>query len=280
MKYKILDFLKINIGILLMSVGVYYFKIPNGFVTGGVSGLGTLLGSLTPLASSTWILMMNAAMLVLGFAFLGKGTGLKTVYCSMMYSALVWVFEHFLPVTKPMTDEPLLELVYAVLLTAIGSAIMFNYAASAGGTDIVALIVKKYSRIDVGKCLLISDFIVSVGAFFVFGTRTGLFSLLGLFAKAFLVDSVIESMNSCKYFVIITTKEQDIAEYIMNTMHRGVTFNKARGEYTSGNTAMLHTVCRRVEAVRLRAKIKQIDPQAFIIITTSSEIIGRGFRSV
>lgn len=277
---KVKSFLMMNLGLLLLSVGVYFFKIPNGFSTGGVTGIGTILGKLTPVSPGAWIWILNIALLLVGFVFLGKQTGLKTVYCSMMYSAVTYVFERLVPLSEPLSDQPFLELVYAMLLTSVGSAIIFNCNASSGGTDIVALILKKYFSLDVGKALLLADFVVASAAFFVFDITTGLFSLLGLFAKAFIVDGVVESLNSCKYFIVITSKHEEIARYIMEQMHHGVTVSKAVGEYTGEEKMMLHTVCRRIEAIRLRSKVRQIDPKAFTIITTSSEIIGRGFRSV
>ena len=264
----------------MLSVGIYFFKIPNGFVTGGVSGIGTLLGKVTPFSPAVWIWILNIGLMLLGFLLLGKENGVKTVYCSMMYSAMMYVLEILFPVTSPLSDQPMLELVYAMILTSIGSAIIFNCDASSGGTDIAALILKKYTNTDVGKALLCVDFVVASSSFFVFNVTTGLFSLAGLFAKAFIVDSVIESLNTCKYFIVITNKREIISEYIIKTLHHGVTVNSVLGEYTKEERTMIHTVCKRGEAVRLRNKIKEIDPNAFTIITTSNEIIGRGFRSV
>ena len=276
---KIRSFILINGGIILLSVGVYFFKIPNGFSTGGVTGIGTILGKLTPITSGIWIWILNIALLVVGFIFLGKDTGIKTVYCSMAYSGLIFLFEKFIPLSHPLSNQPFLELVYAMLLTSIGSAMIFYSKVSSGGTDILALILKKYLKINVGKALLCVDFIVAASAFIVFDIQTGLFSLLGLFAKAFIVDSVIENMYSCKYFVIITNKPQEISEYIINELHHGVTSQIAIGEYTRANRTMIHTVCKKIEAIRLREKIRSLDPSAFIIITNSSEVLGRGFRS-
>ena len=211
---------------------------------------------------------------------MGKETGAMTVYCRMAYSALTFVFEKVVPLSAPISDQPFLELIYAMLLTSIGSAIIFNCGASSGGTDIAALILKKYTSWNVGKALLVTDFIVASSSFFVFGIRTGLFSLLGLFIKAFLVDSMIDSFNSCKYFVVITSERELISEYIMGVLNHGVTVHTVTGEYTHEEKFMIHTVCHRMDAIKLRAKIKEIDPAAFVIITTSSEIIGRGFRSI
>lgn len=278
---KAKTFLMMTLGCILLAMGVYFFKIPNGFATGGVTGIGTILAKLIPgITAGAWIWILNILLLVLGFLFLGTKNGFKTVYCSMLYSAITYVLEIVVPVTAPLSNQPLLELIYAMLLTSIGSAMIFNANASSGGMDIVALILKKYTSLDVGKSLLVVDFIVAASSFFVFNIQTGLFSLLGLFSKAFIVDAVIESLNTCKYFVVITEKREEVSEFIIKTLHHGVTVSDAVGEYTQTPKAMIHTVCKRIEAVRLRSRIKEIDPHAFIIITTSSEIIGRGFRSV
>ena len=277
---KIKSFIIMNLGCILLSMGVYFFKIPNGFSTGGVTGIGTILSQLTPLSAGLWIWILNILLLFVGFIFLGRSTGFKTVYCSMFYSALTYVFEVFIPLSSPLSNEPFLELIYAMLLTSIGSAMIFNSQGSSGGTDIIALVMKKYTSLDIGKALLATDFVVAASSFLVFDIKTGLFSLLGLFLKAFIVDTVIESLNTCKYFVVITSKRDEISEYIIKDIHHGATVNEVVGEYTKEKKYMIHTVCRRVEAIRLRSKIKAIDPHAFIIITTSSEIIGRGFRTV
>ncbi len=279
-KKAIGEYLWISFGTILLTAGVYFFKIPNGFSTGGVSGIGTLLGKLTALTPATWIAGINLLCLLLGFLVLGRETGIRTVYCSLLFSGLTKVFELAFPLDAPLTDQPLLELVYAMLLTSIGSAVIFHYSASSGGTDIVALILKKYTQLNVGKSLLCVDFVIAVSAFFVFSIQIGLFSVLGLFCKAFLVDGVIESMNSCKYFMVITTHPDEIAAYIMQNLHHSATLIKAVGAYSHDEKTALHTVCRRIEAVRLQKKVREVDPEAFMIITTSSEIIGRGFRGV
>ena len=276
----ILRFLIMNLGCVLLAAGVYFFKIPNGFTTGGVSGIGTILGNITPISPGAWIWILNIGLLMLGFLFLGRQTGIKTVYCSMLYSAITYVLEIAVPLEKPLTDQPFLELTYAMLLTSIGAAMIFNSDASSGGTDIAALILQKYARIDVGKALLAVDFLVAASAFLVFDVKAGLFSLLGLFAKAFIVDGVIESLNTCKYFIVITRRREEISSYIMEQLHHGVTVNSVVGEFTKEEKTMIHTVCKRMEAIKLRNRVRQIDPNSFIIITTSSEIIGRGFRGV
>ena len=176
----------------------------------------------------------------------------------MFYSFVTYVLEILIPIHAPLTNQPLLELIYAMLLTSIGSAIIFNADASSGGTDIVALMLKKFSSLDVGKAILVVDFIVAASAFVVYDVKTGLFSLLGLFAKAFLVDSVIETLNTCKYFVVITSMREEISSYIIETLHHGVTVGSVIGEYTKEEKTMIHTVCKRFEAIKLRNMIKNL----------------------
>lgn len=278
---KLLVFTEMTVGSLLMAIGVYFFKIQNGFSTGGVSGIATVLGKIvTFLTAGSWIVLINTLLLLLGFLILGRKTGVKTVYCSLLFSFATWVLELVAPMTKPLTGELFLELVYAILITGIGSAILFYAGASSGGTDIVALILKKYTSLDVGKALLCTDFLISASAFFVFGIEIGLYSLLGLFAKAFLVDGVIESMHTCKSFMIITENPAPIVDFIINDLKHSATTVDAIGEYSHSERKMVFTLCKRMEAARLKAKLRETDPKAFVIVQTTSEIIGRGFRSV
>ena len=283
-KTKIKDFFKdysiMTLGTLMMTAGIYFFKIPNGFSTGGVSGIATVLGEETRISPAMWIAGLNVILLIIGFIFLGRATGVRTVYCTLLFSASNWLLELLCPLEDPLTDQPFLELTYGMLLVAFGSAIIFYRGGSSGGTDIVALIIKKYSSMNVGLALLIVDSFIAASAFAVFGLRTGLFSMLGLFAKAFVIDGVIDNLNSCKCFMIVTSHPDEISDYIINKMKHGATLVDGHGAYTNDEKKVIYTVCRRMEAIRLQRESRRIDPDAFITITTSSEIIGRGFRGV
>ena len=271
------------VGSTMMAIGVYFFKIPNGFSTGGVSGISTVLGKAIPNAfvtPGTLITGINALLLLVGYFFVGRNFGVRTVFCSLLFSLETLGLERWIPLDSPITNQPFLELVYAILLTSIGSSILFYVNSSSGGTDIVALILKKYTRLDTGKALLCTDFLIACSAFFVFGVTAGLFSLLGLFAKAFLVDSVIESLSVCKCFLIVTEKPDEINRHIIEKMGHTTTVLDATGGYSHETKPTLVTVCRRIEGIRLRRAVKAIDPKAFVIILNSSEILGRGFRSV
>ena len=276
----------LNFGILLMAVGIYFFKAPNGFATGGVSGLSIILSNAFPIMSqATYMLIINALLLVVGVCVLGKECGGLTIYTSLVMSFENRVFELIFPLDAPLTTYPLLELTYAVLLTGVGSAIIFKCKASSGGTDIVALILKKHTEMNVGTALLFTDFLIVAATFVgfesgiaVFAPTTGLFSLLGLFAKVFVVDDIIDSINLCKSFTIITTKPKEVSQYIMSTLRHGATMIEGNGAFTGERKSVIMTVCKRSEAIRLRKAVKETDPHAFIIITKTSEILGKGFR--
>ena len=277
----------LNLGILLMAIGIYVVKAPNGFATGGVSGMSIILANLLPFTTqAVYMMIINIILIIVGVIFLGRECGFLTIFCSMMLSIENWLFELLIPLTAPLTAYPLLELVYAVLLTGIGSAIIFKCKASSGGTDIVALLLKKHTSMNVGTALLCTDFAIAAATFIqfngeggiAFAPTTGLFSLLGLFAKVFVVDDILDSINLCKSFTIITTRPEEITAYIMSEMNRGATVVDGRGAYTGDGRSVIMTVCRRSEAIRLRKKVNEIDAHAFMIITKTSEIMGKGFR--
>lgn len=287
-KIKFKDFLYMHVGIIFIAMSTYLILVPNHFVTGGMTGLSTIFAKeLSFLTQPQWLLALNILVLIIGFIFLGKQTGAFTVYCSMGYSTLMMVFDAIdlvniiAPGRVTLTDEPFLELVVGISLYALGTALIFYSGASSGGMDIVALILQKYTNIDVGKAVLYVNSVIAVSSIFVFRDVTiGILSLVGLFANSFIIDIVIDNLDSCKYFMVITDKPELVSEYIMNELHHGVTVVDAIGAYTQTKKGMVHTVCRRYEAIRLRQAIKKIDENAFIVVTTSSEIIGKGFRSV
>ena len=279
---KFKNWMYMNVGIVLIACATYFFLVPNRFVTGGMTGLSTILGSVTNISISTWLMCLNICMLIIGFIFLGRSTGIWTVYCSLGYSSLMLLYEAIIPMEgKTLTDEPFLELCVGITIYAVGTAIIFYAGASSGGMDIMALIIQKYAKIDVGRAVLFVNMFIAIGSIMVFkNVKTGILSLVGLFANSFIIDIVIDNFDSCKYFVVITEKPDLVAEYIMNTLHHGVTISDAIGGYTRMKKGMVHTVCRRYEAMKLRSAVKRIDENAFIVVTTSSEIIGKGFRSV
>lgn len=275
MEYAIL-----TVATVILVLGVYLFKFPNNFSFGGVTGIAVILGKVSPITPSDVTFIINMALLVIGFIFLGKSFGIKTVYVSMLMSVLLSMAEKLFPMSGPLTTEPVLELIFAIVLPAFSSAILFNIGASGGGTDIVAMVLKKYTKLNIGVSLFLVDLFITVAACFVFDAQTGLFSFCGLMAKSLVVDSVIENINLCKCFTIICDEPEPILDFIKNEIKRSATVYEAQGCYQRKKKTVIITVMKRGQAVDLRNFIKTHEPNAFIAITNSSEIIGKGFRGV
>lgn len=268
----------ITIAVIIMDIGVYVFKFPNNFSFGGVSGLAVVVTKFVPFTASQINLVINMILLVLGFTFLGKSFGMKTAYVTVVSSVLLNVMEYLFPMSQPLTQETTLELVYAIVLPAVAAAIFFYENASGGGTDIVAMILKKYSTMDISGALLLVDAVIVVMACFVFDIRTGLFSICGLMAKTLLIDKAIERMKLNKYFTIICSNPEPICDYIVNDLKRTATIYGAEGAYTHKDKVVILTVIDPKQAVLLERHIQSVEPEAFLLVTKSSEIMGKGFK--
>lgn len=276
----VIQYLTITLASLMMVAGVYIFKFPNHFSFGGVTSIAIVLGEVTSLTPATINFIINMALLVLGFLFLGKSFGIMTVYVSILSSVGLSVMERVYPMEAPLTSQPVLELIFAIVLPAVSAAILFNMGASGGGTDIVAMILKKYTSISIGIALFFVDLAITVAACFVFDIQTGLFSFCGLMAKTLVIDGVIENINLCKYFTIVCDNPEPICEFITHELNRSSTIYQARGGFTHREKMIILTVMRRSQAVQLRNFVRKTEPSAFMMITNSSEIIGKGFRGL
>ncbi|MBR5310550.1 MAG: YitT family protein [Oscillospiraceae bacterium] len=275
---KFIDFLWLTAASILIVVSTWLFKYPNNFTFGGITGLSIVFSKAFGVSASTLNLVMNAILLVIGVLVLGKVFAGKTFYVTIFSTVGLSILDKLWPITKPLTNEPVIEVLFAVAIPAVASAILFNMDASSGGTDIVAMLLKKYTTMEIGTAIFIVDLIITMSAFLVFDFQTGLFSLTGLFAKTLIMDGAIENINLCKYFTIITTNPKPICDYIHNTLHRSATIYKAEGAYSHTERTIVLVVLKRSQAVHLRRYIKEIEPTAFMMITNSSEIIGKGFR--
>jgi uncharacterized membrane-anchored protein YitT (DUF2179 family) len=315
MKSKLLDFLKtyiiITIGSLIVAFGVYFFSFPNNLSTGGTSSLSILVSrivemvapSLTPYFTPGTIMgVVNVILLIIALIIFGKQFAFKTVYSSLLISGAIFALEKILPIDKipgakegsalfyhiiegeaggyTITGDPLLELIFAIGCIAVGSAITFSVGASSGGTDIVAMILKKYTKMDISRALLVTDALLVLSSFFIFDIKVGLFSLLGLILKSFIVDIAIDGIYKTKCFYIITSRADEILDFINNKLHRGATVSLASGSFSHEDKKMILTVLSRGQAMQLKEFISKTgDGTDFTIITNSSDIIGKGFRS-
>ena len=278
-KTKFTHFILMTAATLIMAVGIYFFKFTNNFSFGGVTGLAVVVAKMTRISASDFSFIINMVLLVAGAFTLGKAFVAKTAYCSILLSVSLSVLERVVPMAKPFTEEPMLDLIYAIVL-ALGSAILFNIGSSSGGTDILAMILKKYSSTNIGPALMISDVLITVAAFFVFDIKTGLYSFLGLTVRSLLVDNFIESINLSKYFNVVCNKPDDICNFIVHNLNRSATICDAHGAFTGAQKYIVFTALNRHQAILLRNYIKKNDPSAFILISNTSEIIGKGFHSI
>ena len=267
------DYIVITLAVIIMDLGIYAFKFPNHFSFGGVSGLAVVLNEILGISAAQINLVINLALLVIGFAVLGKSFGLKTAYATVLSSVVLSLMEKMMPISAPLTNQPMLELAYAIALPAVAAAMLFYVDASGGGTDIVAMILKKYTT-----ALLISDVAIVALSFIAFDVRTGLFSVCGLLAKSIFVDRTMDQMRLCKYFTIISSDPEPICDFIQNVLNRSTTLYNAEGGYSHENKKVILCALDRRQAVILQRFIRQTDDSAFIMITKSSETFGKGFR--
>lgn len=280
MKSKLKNFFLLTISTLIMAVGIYFFKFTNNFTFGGITGIAVLVAKFLPISASDFSFVVNILLLIIGWIVLGKSFAEKTAYSTILLSVSLSLLERIYPMSHPLTNEPLLELIFAILLPALGSAILFNIGASSGGTDVIAMILKKYTSVDIGKGLMISDLIFTLAGFLVFNVKTGLYSLFGLIMRSALIDNFIESFNRSKYFHVVTSNATCICDFIQNDLQRGATIVNATGAFTGDDKYIILTVLSPSQAVKLRNFIKEHDPKAFLLVSNTSEIIGKGFHSV
>lgn len=280
MKAKLKNFSLLTASTLIMAVGIYFFKFTNNFTFGGITGLAVLVAKSGVISASDFSFVANMILLVVGWIILGKKFAAKTAYSSILLSVALSGMERIWPMQHPLTDQPILELAFAIALPSIGSAILFNIGASSGGTDVIAMIMKKYTSADIGKALLITDFFITLAGCFVFDITTGLYSFLGLALRSFMIDGFIESLNLSKYFNVVCTNPEPICEFIKAELHRSATIVLAQGAFSGEDKYLVLTVLSRFEAVRLRNYIKENAPDAFLLISNTSEIIGKGFHSI
>lgn len=274
---KYIDFFMITICSLGIAVVTHFFQVPNHFIFGGVTSLAILLSSVTPLSFAAYNIAINLILILAGFLCLGKSFGLRTIYVTLLTSVCYEVLEFAAPISAPLTSQPMLEALVVVVGISALSAELFQKGACSGGTDIAAMILRKYIRMDIGRALLVIDFTSAACSFLLYDITTGLFSVTGLLARTFVVDNVLESINLCKYFAIVCADPEPISRYIREDLKRGATLCPAKGLYSGENRTLILTAVKRGQAIKLRNYIHMAAPDAFLVITNSSEIIGRGF---
>lgn len=280
MKESLKDYLFIFVGVFLVALSLEYFFIPNNIAAGGLTGLAIVINHYMPaISTGPLVFIMDLFLFVIGFIFLGKNFGVKTIVSSFSLAGMMTFIENFLE-PKAVTNDLMLAAIFGTLITAIGMAIVFNANASTGGTDTIAKILNKFFHIDIGKSLLAVDFIVTLLGAITFGINIGLYGLLSVIINGIAIDKVIEGFQVCKEVTIISKKSDEIGKFIMEELERGCTFLKGVGGFTGKDTCVLYSVLGRNEFIKLKQYISKVDPDAFITVGEVHEVMGEGFKNI
>lgn len=278
-KDNIKDFTLITMGVLLVGISVVYFFQPNNIAAGGVSGLAIIINYYIPAISiGPLILIMNFILYIVAFIIIGSNFGGKSIYASLALSVVIWALERYVPLS--ITNDLMLATIFGTLIAASGMAVVFNANASTGGTDILAKILNRYFHVNIGRSLLMVDFIVTFLGAITFGINVGLYALLAVILSGFAIDKIIAGFNICSEVTIISSKNNDISKFILDELERGCTFIKGVGAFTGKDTALLYTVLERNEFIKLKRYISTVDKNAFITVGEVHEVMGEGFRGI
>lgn len=273
------DFTLITLGVFLVGVSVVYFFQPNNIAAGGVSGLAIIINHYIPSISiGPLILIMNFILYIVAFIVIGSNFGGKSIYSSLALSGVIWVLEKYLPLN--VTNDLMLATIFGTIIAAAGMAIVFNANASTGGTDILAKILNRYFHFNIGRSLLMVDFIVTFLGAITFGINVGLYALLAVIISGFAIDKIIAGFNICSEVTIISSKNNDISRFILDELERGCTFIKGVGAFTGKDTALLYAVLERHEFIKLKRYISTVDKNAFITVGEVHEVMGEGFKGI
>jgi uncharacterized membrane-anchored protein YitT (DUF2179 family) len=280
MNQTLKSYLWISIGSLLVAIGISFFLIPANLATGGITGLAMIINALFPQISiGNALIVLNILLFIIGFLTIGKAFGGKTIYASFLLTGIIYIFDTFFPLASPLVTDLIVNLIVGVLISGIGLGVVFNQNASTGGTDIIAKVLNKFFNIEIGKSLLIADFVVVSLAAFSFGIELAIYAFLGIFFNGLIIDSVIEGFNLKISVSINSVKSEEIQTYIVNHLDRGATIYTARGAYSKSNREIVNSVMNKKEFVKLKNHVKTIDPNAFIMVSNVREVLGEGFYS-
>ena len=273
---KIKEYLLTTIGTALTAIALEYFFFPSDIAAGGVSGIGLVINKLLGLDTSIVVLVLNISLFILAFLVLGKSFGAKSIYATIMLSVFMWIIERFFT-PGVLTENMFLASFFGSIILGMGAAIVFHQGASTGGTSIIASIISKFTPIGIGISVLLTDSFVCILAISVFGVDKGLFGFFSVILIGLVIDKFIDGFNTCKQVFIITSKEKAIVNHIIKKIDRGCTVLNGHGGYTGSDAKIIYTVLNSNEFIALKKDVKEIDPDAFVTVNESTEVLGKGF---
>lgn len=264
----------ITAGSVLIAAAVGFFMVPGDLVLGSVAGLAMVLSQVLPLRVATLNMILNILFLLLGFIFMGRSFGAKTVYAFVLYPALVWGIDMVLPDLASMTGDTWLDLLCFIFLVSAGQAILFHVNASSGGLDVPAKILNKYFHIDIGKAVTVCGLVTVVSSVLVYDLRTMIVGILGTYLNGVVVDEFVSGFSRKKRVCILSDRHEEIKEYILHKLSRGVTVYQAVGGFEGKERPELVTILTKTEYAQLMAYVRRTDPDAFLTVTAVSEVAG------
>lgn len=269
------EFIVITFATLIVSAAVFFFLIPSQVSVGSISGLAMILGNIIPLHISIITFILNGLLLIIGFLLIGKEFGAKTVYTSLLLPLFLRIFEIWFPDFSSINGDPFLDMVCYIFVVSIGLAILFRENASSGGLDIVAKLLNKYFRMDMGKAMALPGMCVALSSILFYDKKLVVLSLLGTYLNGLVLDHFIFGLNLKKRVCIISEKEAEIRSFILNRLHSGATIYEGRGAYDGQPKTEIITIVNKNEYALLMSYLLKTDPSAFVTVYTVSEVIYR-----
>ncbi|MEE1328890.1 MAG: YitT family protein [Oscillospiraceae bacterium] len=266
------EFAIITVGTLIVAVAVFFFMMPSHVSVGSGAALAMVLSNFIPLSVSTITLIMNVGLLIIGFLLIGPEFGIKTVYCAILMPLVVGVFERVFPDFQSITQDPLLDVICYILVVGVGLAILFSKNASSGGLDIVAKIMNKYLRMDLGQAMSISGMIVALSSALCYDSKTVILSLLGTYFGGMVVDHFIFGINIKRRVCVISEHLDDIVRYVLHDLHSGATLNEIIGAYDKMPRMEMITIVDKNEYKLLMDYVRKVDPKAFVTVYSVSDM--------
>lgn len=266
------EFAIITIGTAIVAAAVFFFMLPSHVSVGSGAALAMVLSNFIPLSVSTITLIMNVGLLIIGFILIGPEFGVKTVYCSILMPLIMGVFELIFPAFQSITQDPLLDVICYILVVGVGLAILFSRNASSGGLDIVAKIMNKYFRIELGKAMSYAGIAVALSSALCYDSKTVVLSLLGTYAGGIVVDNFIFGINIKRRVCVISKELDTIVDFVLHELHSGATLDEIIGAYDREAKMEMVTIVDKTEYRRLMDFIRKTDPKAFVTVYSVSDM--------
>ena len=266
------EFAIITVGTAIVAAAVFFFMLPSHVSVGSGAALAMVLSNFIPLSVSTITLIMNVGLLIIGFLLVGPEFGIKTIYCSVLMPLIMGLFEILFPDFQSITADPLLDVICYILVVGVGLAILFPRNASSGGLDIVAKIMNKYLKMDMGRAMSLSGMAVALSSALCYDSKIVVLSLLGTYFGGMIVDHFIFDNNIKRRVCVISEHLDEIVAFTLHDLHSGATLNEIIGAYDHSKRLEMITIVDKQEYKRLMEFVRKTDPKAFVTVYSVSDM--------